>query len=380
MNDIQSNLFPISIDYLYEGMEVKDEIYNYNGKVVLLGKGSVIDSDRIEKLKRFNAGKNRIYVLPEIRKQLVNKKATRSEAEQRGYELTTGYTEVKLKAENMFTQMRYTNKADKRQAEEITDNIEQKLNTTNLVDIFNLINAPRPVEEYLQRHCINVAFLNGLMGRWLKMSKADIEDLVMAGLLHDTGKTMVPQEILNAPRKLTKDEFMEVQKHPIYSYNLLSEGKVFSNNVRFAARHHHEKVDGTGYPDKLRSDDISIFAKITSISDVYDAMASKRSYKDSCNPLEILTQFSNGEFNGFDKKMLKAFLQKMPAQFVGKTALMSNGEIGIIEYIMPNDIIHPIVRVGEVVRQAGEGFECVQIIVDDVKNFESELGEVKIPN
>ncbi len=380
MNEIQSQLLPISLDYLYEGMEVKDEIYNYNGKVVLLGKGAILDADRIEKLQRFNAGKNTIYVLPEIRKQLVNKKATRTEEEQRGYELTTGYTEVKLMAENMFTQMRYTNKADKRQAEEIRDNIETKLEKSNLVDIFNLVNAPRPVEEYLQRHSINVGLINGLMGVWLKMSKSEVEDLIMAGLLHDTGKTKVSQEILNAPRKLTKEEFEEIKKHPVFSYELLSEGKTFSNNVRFAARHHHEKVDGTGYPDKLKGDDISVFAKITAISDVYDAMASKRSYKDSCNPLEILTQFSNGEFNGFDEKMLKAFLQKMPAQFVGKTVLMSNGEIGTIEYVMPNDIIHPIVRVGDVVRQAGEGFECVQVIVEDVKNFESELGNIDLPN
>ncbi len=379
MNDVRSNLYPLSLDYLYVGMEVQDEIYNYNGKVVLLGKGAIIDESRIEKLKRFNSGENIIYVLPEIRKELISKKNTRNENEQRSYEALTGYSGVKNETEEMLTKMRYTGAVDEHQADDLRDHIVDKIDTTNLVDIFNLINAPRPAEEYLQRHCLNVGLLNGLMGKWLKMSKSQVEELILAGILHDAGKTKIPTEILNAPRKLTVEEFEKIKMHPVYSYELVSASKVFSNDVRFAARHHHERIDGSGYPDRLKDKDISLFAKITSISDVYDAMVSKRSYKDSCNPLEILTQFANGEFPGFDPKLLRAFLQKMPAQFIGKTVLMSTGDVGTILYIMPNDILYPIVRVGDEVRQSSEDFKCVQMMVEDVHNFETELGVIKVP-
>ncbi len=379
MKDIKSNLFPMSLDYLYVGMEVNDEIYNYNGKVVLLGKGSVLDENKIAKLKKFNSGENKIYVLPQTRKQLIAKKVTLDENSQKAFESETGYTNIRQKTDEMLLEVRFSNKINNEKVHSLQDDVINQLNTTNLVDIFNLINAPRPVEEYFQRHCVNVGLINGLMGKWLKYNKEDTNELILAGLMHDIGKTKVPQEILNAPRKLTAEEFELIKLHPVHSFDLLVESGIFSDRVLYAARHHHEKIDKSGYPDGLADSDISDFAKITSISDVYDAMVSSRSYKDSCNPLIVLTQFANNEFKGFDKKFLSAFIRKMPAQLVGKTVLMSDGEIGTIEYIMPNDVLNPIVKIGKKLMQATQDWHCVHIIVDDVNTFAPDLN-VTMPN
>lgn len=107
--------------------------------------------------------------------------------------------------------------------------------------IFQCINAPNPIDEYLRRHSVNVGLLNSLQGRWLGLPSQDVDRLVLAGLVHDVGKTQIPAAILNAPRRLSISEFEVVKMHPIYSYELLGADRHFSK----AARHHHEKWRST---------------------------------------------------------------------------------------------------------------------------------------
>ncbi len=380
MYDADSNLFPIAFDYLYEGMEVRDEIYNYTGKVVLLGKGNVLDDKKIERLKRFNSDKNNIYVLPSTRKQLLDKKFKRTEIEQKAFEQEMGYTEVSTSAEGFLLDVRYTQKVRHDRADFIETQLHEMVEEIELIDMLNLINAPRPLEEYTQRHCINVGILNGLIGKWLDLPKHQISELIMVGILHDVGKTKIPQEILEAPRKLTDDEYEIVKRHPQYSHELLMPGHLFSEKIMMGVRHHHERVDGTGYPDRLSGDEISKYAKITAISDVYDAMVAKRSYKQSCSPIDVLTQFSQNEFEGFDEKYLTAFLQKMPAQFINKQVLLENGDIGVIKYIMPNDIAHPIIVVNGIAMQTTDDNKCTQVLSDIVDDAAQQLGVLRIPD
>ena len=101
-------------------------------------------------------------------------------------------------------------------------------------EIFQCITVPRPVDEALQRHSLNVALLNGIMGQWLGLDEKDIRSLILTGVLHDIGKTKIPEEILNAPRKLTPEEFEVMKRHPLYSFELL--GDDISEDVRYAVR------------------------------------------------------------------------------------------------------------------------------------------------
>lgn len=150
------------------------------------------------------------------------------------------------------------------------------------------------MDENLQRHSLNVAFTNGVIGQWLKLPEPVIKKLVCAGLVHDIGKTKIPEEILNAPRRLTEEEFEIIKAHPVYSYELLWDN--VDEDIRLAARHHHERLDGKGYPDQIAGDEISLLARITAISDVYDAMISQRSYKESMIPFDVLEKFKRANF------------------------------------------------------------------------------------
>ena len=126
---------------------------------------------------------------------------------------------------------------------------------------------------------------------------------------------------------------MVMREHPVYSDSLLS--KKFCEDIRLAARHHHEKLDGTGYPDGISGEQISVIARVTAISDIYDAMVSARSYKDSRLPLHVLNMFYDGEFEGLDRRLVMLFIKNMRQKYTDHEVVMSDGMKATIRYIPP---------------------------------------------
>ena len=243
--------------------------------------------------------------------------------------------------------------------ETVTKDIFTKIKVLDFPKIFQCIDAPREMDENLQRHSLNVAFTNGVIGQWLKLPEPMIKKLVCAGLVHDIGKTKVPEEILNAPRRLTEEEFEIIKAHPVYSYELLWDN--VDEDIRLAARHHHERLDGKGYPDQIAGDEISLLARITAISDVYDAMISQRSYKESMIPFDVLEKFKKGEFPGLDERLVDLFVKNMVANYRDVKVQMSDGRIGVVRYIPPNDLNHPIINCNHDVSQTDDKWYCVCI-------------------
>ena len=194
------------------------------------------------------------------------------------------------------------------------------------------------------------------------MSPNRIEMFILAGLLHDVGKTMIPEEILNAPRRLTEDEMEIMRMHPVYSDRLLKDK--FDDEIRSAARHHHEKLNGAGYPDGITGDAIGLCERVTAISDIYDAMVSARSYKGSRMPLHILHMLYEEEFKGLDRGLVINFIKNMRLKYVGKQVVMTDGRRGIIQYIPFNDAEHPVIRQGTKIGQTNEEWFCKAMLVD----------------
>lgn len=355
-----TSLRPIAIEYLYDGFVLNDTIYNYNGKTMLLPKGEVLTQHKIAQLKKFNKNNRNICVTLEVFQKLIKRNMLPKAIEDK-----IGYTGMVKETFSLLKTVQTSNVVPQKEVYELSNTISERTLNADPALIFQCINTIRPYDEYLYRHSINVSMINGLMGKWLKLPKKEIELLMLAGLVHDLGKVKIPQEILEAPRKLTKEEFLIIKKHPLYSYALLSGADNFDDRVKLAARHHHEKMDGTGYPDQIKGNEISMFAKITAISDVYDAMVSSRSYKTAVNPFLILSQFAKNQFTGLDLPLSAIFVQNMPSNLLHKNVLMSNGTIGKIALILPNDLEHPIVNVDGVIQQSSEECSCVQMIFDE---------------
>lgn len=247
------------------------------------------------------------------------------------------------------------------QVDDVSSKIKYHVIDSDITYIVQFINNIRSVDKYLFTHSTNVAYLNGIMGKWLKFSEESIRKLVLIGLLHDIGKIMIPKEILNKPDTLTKEEFEIIKMHPIYSFQILVKSGITDLDTLLAVRGHHEKNNGTGYPDGLSINRLSIYTRITTISDIYDAMVAKRVYKKASSPFEILDVFSKGRFSNLDTKLVNVFLTNMPKELTGKEVALSSGEIGTIHYINPCDFSHPFVKINNEIVQTNDDCRCLYI-------------------
>lgn len=137
-------------------------------------------------------------------------------------------------------------------------------------------------------HSLNVGVLSGILGRVVHLSRRQLEDIVLAGLLHDIGKIRIPREILFKDAGLEPDEFETMEKHPLFSVEILRKNRLGSAQILAGVRYHHEKRDGSGYPEGLTGNKIPLFAQIIGICDVFDALTTDRTYRAAYSSYEAL--------------------------------------------------------------------------------------------
>ena len=212
-------------------------------------------------------------------------------------------------------------------------------------DIIHILDKVKTTDEYTHTHCLNVSFYAMLIGKWLKLSASDIKKLVSAGLLHDIGKMQIPLPILNKPGKLLPEEFEVIKQHPLNGYTILNRLGIFDNDVVSAVLCHHEREDGTGYPLKIKSEEINLYSKIIAIADVYDAITSERIYKPKATPFTAFKIFNKEFFNSLDLTIIGTFLKNLATFYIGSKVVLNSGSIGEIAFIPPNNIAEPIIRI-----------------------------------
>ncbi len=206
-------------------------------------------------------------------------------------------------------------------------------------------------DEYTYKHSVDVGIMAGTLAMALGFDAACVEDVTLAGLLHDLGKERVPSEILNKPSKLTAEEFSVMKLHPVHGYSMLMSSSELSEVIRQGILNHHENVDGTGYPRGLRGDDIGDMAKIISIVDVFDALVTARPYKDGKTPSQAI-EIMFTMLNKFDERYFRAFLGIVNAYPNGTIIQLSNGETAIVIRQNKAYPLRPVIRLtatGEVV-------------------------------
>lgn len=357
------NLAPIGFDVLYSGMVVDYGIYYLeNDMPVLLCKNVVLNDDSIKQMRRMMGGKRNVY-MDVLHHEKILEGSQYLQRVQRKLESVVGYDKVRNEALSMIDTISSTGVVSEETINQITESIGQKISSADDSLILQCLNGVRLVDEYLYTHSANVGMLNGLIAKWLKLPADDIKLLIKIGLVHDIGKLRVPPEVLNKPSGLSALEFASMKNHSTYSRQILVESGETDMRVLDAVAQHHEKMNGNGYPFGLHSDDISYFARITSVSDVYDAMIAKRVYKKPHSPFEIFEQFANGRFSDLDITIVDVFLKNMPFELTGKAVLMSNGAIAKVAYVNPQRYLYPMVSVDDGVIQTTDEFYCVSMYV-----------------
>jgi HD-GYP domain-containing protein (c-di-GMP phosphodiesterase class II) len=195
----------------------------------------------------------------------------------------------------------------------------------NTVGIMYYLHEVQRHSDYTFQHSINVSVVSGVLGKWLNFSVEEGQSLMLSGLLHDIGKLFIPLPILDKPEKLSAIEFDAVKRHPEDGHRLLENSRDLPLNVRMGILQHHERFDGSGYPDGVTGDAIHRFASIVSIADMYDAMVSDRTYRRKFTPLKAVETIAEEMFEKLDASICFTFLENMRSYFAGNTVILSNG-------------------------------------------------------
>lgn len=198
-------------------------------------------------------------------------------------------------------------------------------------------------DEYTAIHSLNVCVLSITFGRALGMSVDELNELGLGALLHDIGKMSVPLEILNKPGKLTSEEFEIMKSHPVKGYEMLLKDGSLSKKVLDIVKSHHERLSGSGYPDKLVDSDISYFTKIVSITDVYDAITSDRVYHDGMTPHSAMQRLYEWMPNNFDQDLIEKFIKVLGIYPIGSVVELKTGHVGVVVKLNAQHRLKPVV-------------------------------------
>ena len=198
-------------------------------------------------------------------------------------------------------------------------------NPRGLIQIAGL----KSYDEYTYHHSLSVSVLSVAIGQAMNLNYKEIKRLGRCALLHDIGKMMVPHELITKRSALTSTEFANVKRHPVIGARFLKKEFIGNEELWSGVEYHHEKVDGTGYPNGLREKDIPLFARIISVADVYDALTSFRPYREPMKPPANAVELLMSEAGtAFDLGVVQSFVRRIELYPIGSTVQISDKRYG----------------------------------------------------
>lgn len=255
------------------------------------------------------------------------------------------YAEIISLLKDAFQRARYFKEVPLAQMEELADRtVESLVSATGVV---SHLSSVRATDDYTFRHSLNVGVIAGLLAKWLKFRGEVLREIVLAGLLHDIGKTQIPLEVLNKPGRLTAGEMAVMQEHPALGYKLLEESDRLPQSVKYGVLQHHERMDGSGYPAALAGDAIADYARVIAVADMYDAMTSQRVYRGALTPFSVITEVFGEMFARLDPAVAMPFVNHVRDSLVGYMVRLSDGSEARVVYLDKERFAQPVVKLAD---------------------------------
>lgn len=324
-------MYRISVDALRPGMKIAKAVYTSDGHI-LINQGVVVRERYISHLQRL--GITSVYVEDDLAVGLVVEdvidEATRIEAIKTVREFF-----VSSRQNGSGRCLIPDEKLEKTVNQILEDLLSQRNLMVNLQDI-------RAVDDYTFAHSVNVCVLALITGIGLGLSKTQLTHLGMGALMHDIGKVKIPPSIMNKPGKLTDEEFAVMKQHTTIGFEILR--NQISLLTAHVALEHHERYDGSGYPNQLSGNDIHLFARICSVADVFDALTADRVYRKAFPPHEAYEYLAASGGSQFDFHVVSAFLRHVAAYPTGTWVELNTGEIGVVVKTKQGFSTRPVVR------------------------------------
>jgi HD-GYP domain-containing protein (c-di-GMP phosphodiesterase class II) len=320
----------VRLDKAQTGVVVARAIHTLDG-VVLLSSGVRLTREHKDKL--LNYGITEIYIEDPYSEGISIPELIREEV----------ITEVKAQVKNLMTSPSVKVSVDAKKVGEIVEKLIS--NILNNEEIVASLCDVRSIDEYTFSHSVNVSVISIVTGLGIGMKGDSLRDLGIGALLHDLGKIMIDDTILKKPGSLTSAEYDEVKRHTQYGYEILNNSEKISRDACDIALSHHERLDGSGYPKKLKGSDIQVPARIVAIADVYDALTTDRVYRRKMMPHDVLDYLLSLGGKHFDKNLLDAFVRHIAYYPVGTAVILNSGEKGLVSEYNPYFPNRPVVRV-----------------------------------
>lgn len=329
------------VDTLRPGMKVGREVKDFSGKVILK-KNAILDAKKINSLIGYNIFS--VYIdEPEEEKEPVKIEGADNLID---YEYLEHYQNTYENVHDIYFTVERGGAIDLKKLDKILDPVNVDKLCDSTIAVSQIHNMTRS-GDYTIHHATNVGILAGLFAKWLKYPRNIMRELIMSGLLTEIGKTKVPRAILNKTGKLEPEELELVRRHVDYGFDMLKYSPMKNfQNVLLGILHHHERCDGSGYPNHLRANQISDYGKILAFLDIYDAMAANRSYAKRNSPFDIF-KILNGDIlaGKLDSRFGLLFMKHMRQSFIGCWVGLSDGQRAKIILLDRNDVIsQPIVQ------------------------------------
>lgn len=277
---------------------------------------------------------------PEEQVQEVTTATEKTESRKRAQKL---YAEAKVLQTKLLAALKNGEVVDIAPLEEMADEMVNSIFRNPDAMVF--LSRIRDKDTYLMEHSLNVGMLLANFGRYLKLSRQTIKELLVGGLLHDTGKIMIPDEVLHKPGKLTVDEFSIMKRHVEYSMQILDKADGITKIMRTVAANHHERLDGLGYPRGLKDVALCLISRISTIVDVFDALTADRCYKKGMPATQAFRILLQGAGTQFDEILVNKFIKCMGIHPTGTLVKLKSGKLAMVIERNERSPLQPIIKV-----------------------------------
>lgn len=330
------------------------DLFNQKG-VFLAGKGMVLNHSFLDKMLKL--GITSLYI--EVKKKEEENIACIKIGHEQYEKFEQDYRQDVKAVKTMINDLAKGKGLDYALVKDVAAALYQKVEERD--NIIYCLSTLKAFDEYTYNHSVNVAMYCMLIGKWLSLPEPELKKVIEAGVLHDIGKSQIPDRILNKKGKLTDEEFEVMKKHPSLGYAIAKGSGSVSEDILQAVLMHHEREDGSGYPGGCTGDKLNLLTKIVSIADVYDALTSERIYKKRITPFDTFKIIETTGLGCYDTLILLTFLHNIADYYIGMEVILNTGEKGKIVHVTPHNISKPIIRIDDSYLDTGK-YDDIKIV------------------